>query len=115
MAVILIAEDSPDIRTIPAPVFTRTGYTMLTEPDGAAAWHRAQAEHPDVVLTDLDMPYLNGLQLCHIRRHPTLHTVPVAIPSGALLPGDPAYPARTCAKSCTSPSRTTTCSPPSTD
>lgn len=45
------------------------------------------------MLTDLDMPHLNGLQLCHaLRRHPELHDIPVAVLSGALRLTDPRIP-----------------------
>jgi CheY-like chemotaxis protein len=50
----------------------------------------AREHHPDVVLTDLDMPGLTGLQLCAaIRAEPVLTDVPVGILSGSLHPGDP--------------------------
>jgi CheY-like chemotaxis protein len=90
MAVVLIAEDNEDVCSVLERLFVRAGFTVLTEPDGMAALHAAVTERPDVVLSDLDMPGMTGLQLCRaIRRHPALHDVPVAILSGSLLPGDP--------------------------
>jgi len=86
---ILIAEDNDDVRAVLQRIFTRAGFTVLTVPDGRAALGVAQEQHPDMVLTDLDMPHLDGLALCRaIRHHPTLHTTPVAVLSGGLQPGD---------------------------
>ena len=46
--------------------------------------------HSDVVVTDLDMPAMTGLQLCQaIRADPHLADIPVGILSGSLLLGDP--------------------------
>jgi CheY-like chemotaxis protein len=90
MAVLLIAEDDPDVRSVLDRIFTRAGFTVLTAPDGLTAWQLAVAERPDVVLTDLDMPGVTGLELAQmIRRHPDLAGTPMAILSGSLRPGDP--------------------------
>lgn len=90
MAVLLIAEDDDDVCLALRLLFTRAGFTVRTAPDGLSALVIAEAEHPDIVLTDLDMPGLTGLQLCQaIRQHPDLGSIPVAILSGSLQPGDP--------------------------
>jgi CheY-like chemotaxis protein len=90
MTLILIAEDDDDIRTVLQRLFDHAGFKVLTAPDGRAALDAAREHHPDVVLTDLDIPHLNGLQLCQAIRHdPALADTPVAILSGGLQPGDP--------------------------
>jgi CheY-like chemotaxis protein len=90
MTVILIAEDNADVRTLLHRVFDRAGFTVLTAVDGRDALHAVRRHRPDVVLTDLDMPHLDGLQLCRaIRQDPTLGHTPVTILSGGLHPGDP--------------------------
>jgi CheY-like chemotaxis protein len=90
MATVLIAEDNDDVSAILERIFTRAGFTVLTASDGMAALKTAIAEHPDVILTDLEMPRLTGLELCQaIRGHHELRDIPVAILSGALTPGDP--------------------------
>jgi CheY-like chemotaxis protein len=90
MITILIAEDNDDIREVMHRLFDRAGFHVFTAPDGRAALAAAREHHPDVVLTDLDMPHLDGLQLCQaIRQDGDLADTPVAILSGGLQPGDP--------------------------
>lgn len=90
MTSILIAEDTDDLREVLHRLFTRAGFTVRSAPDGRAALELARQHPPDIVLTDLDMPHLNGLQLCQaIRDDPALADTPVAILSGGLQPGDP--------------------------
>jgi CheY-like chemotaxis protein len=89
MAVLLIAEDNADVLAVFAMVFHRAGFTVLTAPDGEAALDLARAHRPDVVLTDLDMPRMSGLELCRaIRRDESLRDTPVAIVSGGVQPGE---------------------------
>ncbi|MCY1145678.1 response regulator [Actinoplanes sp. Pm04-4] len=84
MAVLLIAEDDDDVRTILGVLFTGHGFTVVTARDGSEALQLAQQRRPDVVLTDIDMPGLDGEGLCKaLRADPRLHTVPVAILSGS--------------------------------
>jgi CheY-like chemotaxis protein len=90
MAVLLIAEDDADVRTVLRIVLSRAGFSVHTADDGAAALDLARTVRPDVVLTDLDMPRMTGAQLCRaIRAEPALADIPVAVLSGRVQPGDP--------------------------
>ncbi|GGQ65084.1 response regulator [Couchioplanes azureus] len=92
MTTLLIAEDTDDVRMVLQRLFTRAGFTVLAAEDGRAALELARRQPPDVVLTDLDMPHLDGLELCQaIRRDPELSDIPVAILSGGIQPGDPRF------------------------
>jgi CheY-like chemotaxis protein len=89
MAVVLIAEDDEDIAVILTRLLKRAGHTVLHEPDGLAAFESAVANRPDVVLTDLGMPRMDGLELSRaLRNHPDLAGVPIVMLSGQLHPGD---------------------------
>ena len=89
MAVVLVAEDDQDIAAILTRLLTRAGHTVLHTPDGMAAFERAVADRPDVVLTDLGMPRMDGLELTRaIRGHPDVADTPIVMLSGHLHPGD---------------------------
>ncbi|MEV8509754.1 response regulator [Actinoplanes sp. NPDC051475] len=90
MTTILIAEDNDDVRAVLKRLLNRAGFSVLTAPDGRAALSTTREHRPDVVLTDLDMPHLDGMELCAaIRKDPAPADTPVAILSGGLQPGDP--------------------------
>ncbi|GIF14754.1 response regulator [Actinoplanes teichomyceticus] len=87
---LLIAEDDEDIAAVLARVCKRAGLTVLRAPDGRAALEMVVAERPDVLLTDLGMPRMDGWELIRaVRAHPEVGRTPVAILTGQLAPGDP--------------------------
>ena len=89
MAVVLIAEDDEDIAAILTRLLERAGHTVLHEPDGQAAFESAVANRPEVLLTDLGMPRMDGLELTRaVRSHPDLAGTPIVMLSGQLHPGD---------------------------
>jgi CheY-like chemotaxis protein len=89
MAVVLIAEDDEDIAVILTRLLKRAGHTVLHESDGLAAFDSAVANRPDVVLTDLGMPRMDGLELTRaLRGNADLAGVPIVMLSGQLHPGD---------------------------
>jgi CheY-like chemotaxis protein len=91
MPSVLIAEDDEDIALILSRLLKRSGYTVLHAPDGRRAFELAVAHRPDVVLTDLGMPRMDGLELTKaIRAHAELRDTPIIMLSGHLHPGDSA-------------------------
>ncbi|AEV84943.1 putative transcriptional regulator ycf27 [Actinoplanes sp. SE50] len=90
MAVIVVAEDEPDLLTVTERLLRRAGHTVTAVTDGAAAWEAVQRDRPDIVVSDINMPQLSGLELCRrIRDNPDTRLLPVILYSGALVPGDP--------------------------
>jgi CheY-like chemotaxis protein len=87
MAVILSADDDPDIRQLIERVLSRAGHRVVLAPDGQAALEAAFTQDFDLVILDGEMPRLHGLVACRtLRDDPRTSHVPVIIASGSLVP-----------------------------
>lgn len=76
---ILIADDEPDIRALLTLALSEH-YEVVTARDGLEAWKLFEQERPRLVLTDLNMPGINGMELTEkIRNHPELSKTIVII------------------------------------
>jgi two-component system chemotaxis response regulator CheY len=60
---VLIADDEPGTRLLVTAAVQRLGHEALDAADGEEAWERFCAQRPDVVITDWDMPRLDGTGL----------------------------------------------------
>jgi two-component system response regulator HydG len=79
---LLLVDDDAQIRQLLNEIGTREGFEVLEAPDGALAIEMMQRRHKDLVLLDLQMPRVNGLDV--LRRARTLGTSPqIALMSGA--------------------------------
>lgn len=65
---VLIVDDEPDIREIISYNLLREGYSIETAKDGIEALEKAQANPPDLVILDIMMPKMNGVEVCRILR-----------------------------------------------
>lgn len=65
---ILIVEDEPTLRETLEYNLTRQGYQVSTAADGYAALETARRERPDLIVLDLMLPGLDGLEVCRILR-----------------------------------------------
>ncbi len=63
MARILLVDDEPSILAALARALRRDGHEVLTAPDGRQALDLAAQETPDLVITDIRMPVMDGLEL----------------------------------------------------
>ena len=61
---VLVADDDPDIRTMVRMLLELDGHRVLEAKDGTSAWEMIQSHKPTVVVADVQMPGLTGLQLC---------------------------------------------------
>lgn len=61
---ILVIEDNPDFRDLLAYSLTSAGYTVLTATTGKDGLDTARREQPDLILTDLMLPLMNGYEIC---------------------------------------------------
>ncbi|GAA1633867.1 response regulator [Actinoplanes couchii] len=86
---IVVAEDHDDIRYVLKRSLERAGHRVVAATDGAAALAAVKEHRPDLVVTDVDMPNMTGLDLCRaIRADDDLRHIPVVVASGSLIPGD---------------------------
>jgi DNA-binding response OmpR family regulator len=77
---VLLADDSELIHKHTTPILKGAGYEVLTAWNGAEALELFRRERPDLVLTDVEMPELNGYDLCRaIKDGEATSTVPVVI------------------------------------
>src|SRR5258706_11604403 len=60
---ILIIEDNVDTRDLIHLHLTTEGFTVVVAADGREGLYMADAEHPDLIITDIDMPNLDGIEL----------------------------------------------------
>ncbi len=82
-ATILLVDDSPDERFSLAVRLRRKGYTVLQASNGHSALELARVNQPDVILSDVHMPGISGLQLCQsLKKQPDTEAIPVFIMSG---------------------------------
>jgi DNA-binding response OmpR family regulator len=65
---ILLVEDDPDTQVALAMLFELEGFEVITASDGEEAYLRAVAECPDLIVTDINMPKVNGLDLIRLVR-----------------------------------------------
>jgi len=78
MTKILIAEDEADIRELIKITLSFGGFEVVAAEDGRRAVELAQQGPYDLIMMDVQMPYLNGYEACReIKKIPTLRDVPV--------------------------------------
>ncbi len=60
----LVVDDEPDLVTVVAAYLERDGFEVFTAVDGVEALAAAREHRPDVVILDLAMPRLDGIEAC---------------------------------------------------
>jgi CheY-like chemotaxis protein len=89
MPTALIVEDSPDARYLLRAILQGSGYRVLEAADGAQALEIARGETPDVVISDVAMPAMDGFELCRAwMQDPALRQVPFVFYSATYLEPD---------------------------
>ena len=64
MTKILIVDDSADNITLTSLVLEKDEYTIISAENGRDALRKAQTEQPDVILLDIQMPEMDGFEVC---------------------------------------------------
>ena len=85
MPVVLLVEDHADTREMYASFFGSEGFRVVEAVDGVEALSRLADEKPDLMLLDLGLPRLSGVQVLRaIRQQARLADLPVVVVSGQL-------------------------------
>lgn len=81
---VLIVEDDDAIRSHLQRVFSGGGFVVRSAKDGKEALQLLESEAPDLIVLDLVLPWVNGIQvLVTIRQHTRLAKVPVLVATGS--------------------------------
>lgn len=79
---ILVAEDSITVREVERQLLLRMGYDVAVAVDGMDAWNQLRAGRFDMLVTDIDMPRMNGIELVRtVRADPRFAHLPIAVVS----------------------------------
>lgn len=79
---VLVVDDSLTVRELERKLLSNCGYQVVVAVDGMDGWNAVRTEQFDLVITDIDMPRMDGIELVSlIRQAPNLQSLPVMIVS----------------------------------
>ena len=77
---VLVADDEVHILHVVSLKLSNAGYEVITAQDGREALDLAQVEQPDIIITDYQMPFLSGIELCHrLKQLPATREIPAIV------------------------------------
>ena len=80
---VLVADDTESIRTLFNRLLTADGHEVISASDGAAALDAVHRHRPDVILLDITMPLVDGLEVCRrLKDDPATRLTPVVLVTG---------------------------------
>jgi two-component system cell cycle response regulator DivK len=86
---ILVVEDQEDNRQILRDLLTSGGFDMIEAENGADAITAAEANRPDLILMDIQLPILDGYEATRrIKANPDLKSIPIIVVTSYALSGD---------------------------
>src|SRR4051812_42677327 len=77
---VLVVDDDPQVAQVLMGILVSNGYDGRTASDAESAMSRIRAWRPSLIITDLEMPQVNGIELCRRVRHTS--SVPIIVVSG---------------------------------
>ena len=84
---ILVVDDDPDTGGALASLLESCGYEVTTATDGVAALAKITPCAPDIVITDIVIPKLSGVELCiELKANADTRRIPVIVCSGVVQP-----------------------------
>ncbi len=79
---LLLIEDEEDIAALIKLQAEMSGYKIVWEADGLNGYRAIEKEKPDLVILDIMLPGLNGLDICRkVKNHPELKGIPIILVS----------------------------------
>jgi two-component system, cell cycle response regulator DivK len=88
---ILVVEDQPDNRRILRDLLGNAGYELVEAETGEEALTALEAQRPDLILMDIQLPVMNGYEATRrIRSNPELKSIPIIAVTSYALAGDEA-------------------------
>jgi two-component system cell cycle response regulator DivK len=86
---VLYVEDNEYNRKIVRQLLSRTSYRLLEAPDGEAALALIRQDRPDLVLMDVQLPRMSGLDVTRaLRAEPATAAIPIIVVTSFALSGD---------------------------
>ena len=77
-ATVLVVDDTPENLNLLRDMLQSKGYRVLAFPNGSMALNAASKNPPDLILLDINMPDMNGLEVCNrLKSDVVLKTIPV--------------------------------------
>ena len=77
---ILVIEDNLDTRDLLHLHLTTEGFTVVVAADGREGLYMADAERPDLIITDIDMPNLDGIEVVkRLRAQTQFQSLPILV------------------------------------
>jgi diguanylate cyclase (GGDEF)-like protein len=81
---VLLVEDDADKRQLLRVALEMAGYNVVTAPDGAEGLRMVESHQPDLIVTDVMMPKMDGYEMVRrIRANPSTRFIPVIIQTAA--------------------------------
>lgn len=91
---LLIVEDNQDLRDLLALFLQMQGFEVIAAEDGEAALQKVRHHLPDLIITDIGMPKLDGIGLIReLRQRPETRDIPVLVLTAYLASGTEAMAA----------------------
>jgi two-component system, chemotaxis family, sensor histidine kinase and response regulator WspE len=79
---VLVVDDSLTVRELERKLLTAKGYEVMIAVDGMDGWNAVRTGHFDLVISDIDMPRMDGIEFVTlIKKHPHLKNMPVMVVS----------------------------------
>jgi two-component system cell cycle response regulator DivK len=89
MATVLVIEDNPANMTLAVFLLQSSGHTVLTATDAEAGLTLARDGHPDLILMDIQLPEVSGLEVTKwLKEDDSLKSIPVVAVTAFAMKGD---------------------------